>query len=112
MVQASTLKGLILSGGTGSRLRPFTYSTAKQLLPLANKPVIYYVIEAMVDAGITEIGIIVGSAAQQIKERVGDGERFGATLTYIQQDAPRGLAHAVQTAQPFLGKDDFAVFLG
>jgi glucose-1-phosphate thymidylyltransferase len=112
MVQAATLKGLILSGGTGSRLRPFTYSTAKQLLPLANKPVIYYVIEAMVDAGITDIGIIVGSAAQQIKERVGDGQRFGASLTYIEQDAPRGLAHAVQTAQPFLGEDSFAVFLG
>lgn len=108
----ASLKGLILSGGTGSRLRPFTYSTAKQLLPLANKPVISYVVEAMVDAGIRDIGIVVGSHGAQISEHLGDGSRFEATLTYIEQDAPRGLAHAVQCARAFLGEDDFAVFLG
>jgi glucose-1-phosphate thymidylyltransferase len=112
MVQGSNLKGLILSGGTGSRLRPFTYSTAKQLLPLANKPVIFYVVEAMVDAGITDIGVIVGHTGAQIEAHLGDGSKFGARLTYIEQDAPRGLAHAVQTAREFLGDDPFAVFLG
>lgn len=106
------LKGLILSGGTGSRLRPFTYSIAKQLLPLANKPVIFYVVEAMIDAGIRDIGIVVGSNGWQISEHLGDGSRYEARLTYIEQDAPRGLAHAVQCARPFLGDDDFAVFLG
>ena len=112
MVQGFHLKGLILSGGTGSRLRPFTYSTAKQLLPLANKPVISYVVEAMVEAGITDIGVIVGHTGAQIEAHLGDGSQFGANLTYIEQDAPRGLAHAVQTARPFLGVDPFAVFLG
>jgi len=112
MVQGFHLKGLILSGGTGSRLRPFTYSTAKQLLPLANKPVISYVVEAMVQAGITDIGVIVGHTGAQIEAHLGDGSQFGANLTYIEQDAPRGLAHAVQTARPFLGDNPFAVFLG
>jgi len=112
MIQGFHLKGLILSGGTGSRLRPFTYSTAKQLLPLANKPVISYVVEAMVEAGITDIGVIVGHTGAQIEAHLGDGTQFGANLTYIQQDAPRGLAHAVQTARPFLGDNPFAVFLG
>ena len=112
MTQGARLKGLVLSGGTGSRLRPFTYSTAKQLLPLANKPVLFYVIEAMVEAGITDIGVVVGSTAEQIKAALGDGRRFGAELSYVQQDAPRGLAHAVQTARPFLGDDPFVVFLG
>ncbi|HLG11601.1 MAG TPA: glucose-1-phosphate thymidylyltransferase [Dehalococcoidia bacterium] len=112
MAQGARLKGLVLSGGTGSRLRPFTYSTAKQLLPLANKPVLFYVIEAMVEAGITDIGVVVGSTAEQITAALGDGSRFGAELSYVPQDAPRGLAHAVQTARPFLGDDPFAVFLG
>ncbi len=112
MARGARLKGLVLSGGTGSRLRPFTYSIAKQLLPLANKPVLFYVVEAMVEAGITDIGVVVGSTAEQIKAALGDGRRFGAQLSYVQQDAPRGLAHAVQTAQPFLGDDPFAVFLG
>ena len=110
--QSATLKGLILSGGTGSRLRPFTYSTAKQLLPLANKPVISYVLEAMVEAGITDIGVIVGANGHQIADHLGDGSRYGAALTYIEQDAPRGLAHAVQSARSFLGDEAFAVFLG
>jgi glucose-1-phosphate thymidylyltransferase len=112
MAQGAHLKGLVLSGGTGSRLRPFTYSTAKQLLPLANKPVLFYIIEAMVEAGITDIGVVVGSTAEQIKAALGDGSRFGAELAYVQQDAPRGLAHAVQTARPFLGDSQFSVFLG
>jgi glucose-1-phosphate thymidylyltransferase len=93
-------------------LRPFTYSTPKQLLPLANKPVLFYVIEAMVEAGITDIGVVVGATAGQIEAALGDGSRFGAQLRFVQQDAPRGLAHAVQTARPFLGDDPFAVFLG
>jgi glucose-1-phosphate thymidylyltransferase len=112
MAHSADLKGLVLSGGTGSRLRPFTYSTAKQLLPLANKPVLFYVIEAMVAAGIMDIGVVVGSTAEQIRAALGDGSAFGARLSYVQQDAPRGLAHAVQTARPFLGDDPFAVFLG
>jgi len=112
MTQGARLKGLVLSGGTGSRLRPFTYSTAKQLLPLANKPVIFYVIESLVQAGIREIGVVVGGAAEQIQGALGDGSSFGAELTYIYQAAPRGLAHAVQTAEPFLGEDPFVVFLG
>lgn len=112
MSGGSQLKGLVLSGGTGSRLRPFTYSTAKQLLPLANKPVLFYVIESLVAAGITDIGVVVGSTADQIKEALGDGSRFGAELMFVQQDAPRGLAHAVQTARPFLGDQPFSVFLG
>lgn len=112
MAQGSRLKGLVLSGGTGSRLRPFTYSTPKQLLPLANQPVLFYVIEAMVEAGITDICVVVGSTGEQIEAALGDGSRFGARLSYVQQDAPRGLAHAVQTARPFLGDEPFAVFLG
>jgi glucose-1-phosphate thymidylyltransferase len=111
-VASGYLKGLILAGGTGSRLRPFTHSLPKQLLPLANRPVLAYVVESMIEAGIKEIGIVVNARSTQIACALGDGSRYGARFTYIEQDAPRGLAHAVQVARPFLGETPFAVVLG
>ncbi|PJF35721.1 MAG: glucose-1-phosphate thymidylyltransferase [Candidatus Thermofonsia Clade 1 bacterium] len=106
------MKGLILSGGKGTRLYPLTYTRAKQMMPLANKPVLFRVIETIRDAGITEIGIIVGDTAPEIREAVGDGSRFGVRVTYIPQDAPRGLAHAVHIGRDFIGDERFVVFLG
>ena len=106
------MKGLILSGGKGSRLRPFTYTNAKQLVPIANKPVLFYAIEQLVEAGITDIGIIVGDTAEQVKAAVGDGSQFGSKVTFIQQDAPLGIAHAVATAQGYLGETPFVLYLG
>jgi glucose-1-phosphate thymidylyltransferase len=106
------MKGLILSGGKGTRLYPITYTRAKQLVPVANKPVLFRVIEAIRDAGIDDIGIVVGDTASEIKEAVGTGRRWGIKITYIQQEAPLGLAHAVKVSQDYLGTDKFVMFLG
>jgi glucose-1-phosphate thymidylyltransferase len=106
------MKALILAGGAGTRLRPITHTSAKQLVPVANKPILFYGIEAMVEAGITEIGVIVGDTRAEVMAALGDGSRWGATITFIPQDAPLGLAHCVLIAADFLGDDDFVMYLG
>ena len=106
------MKGLILSGGRGTRLRPITFTSAKQLVPVANKPILFYGIEALAASGIRDIGIVVGDTRQEIREAVGDGSRFGVSVTYIEQSAPLGLAHAVQVSESFLGEEPFCMYLG
>lgn len=106
------LKGLILAGGAGTRLRPITHTSAKQLVPVANKPILFYGLEAFAEAGVTDIGIIVGDTEEEIREAVGDGSAWGVRITYIRQEAPLGLAHAVLTAADYLGDDPFVMYLG
>ena len=106
------MKALVLAGGAGTRLRPITHTSAKQLVPVANKPVLDYGLDAISDAGIRDVGIIVGDTAQEIRDHVGDGSQFGIRATFIQQDEPLGLAHAVLTAADFLGDDHFVMYLG
>ncbi|UCD84416.1 MAG: glucose-1-phosphate thymidylyltransferase [Deltaproteobacteria bacterium] len=106
------MKGLILSGGKGTRLRPITHTGAKQLVPVANKPILFYGIEAIRDAGIEQIGIVVGDTHREIREAVGDGSRWGVKITYIEQEAPLGLAHAVMVSEDFLREEPFVMYLG
>ncbi len=107
------LKGLILSGGKGTRLRPITHTSAKQLVPVANKPVLFYGIEAMAEAGINDVGIVIApETGREIEEAAGDGSQFGVRISYILQQEPLGLAHAVLTAEPYLGASPFVMYLG
>ncbi len=106
------MKGLVLSGGTGTRLRPLTHTSAKQLIPVANKPVLFYALEDVRECGITDVGIIVGHTKDEVKAAVGDGSKFDINVTYIEQDHPGGLAHAVKTAEHFLKDDPFVMYLG
>ncbi|MGW0555414.1 glucose-1-phosphate thymidylyltransferase [Streptomyces sp. NPDC002926] len=106
------MKALVLAGGSGTRLRPFSYSMPKQLIPIANTPVLVHVLQGVRDLGVTEVGVIVGNRGPEIEAVLGDGSRFGLRITYIPQDAPRGLAHTVSIARDFLGDDDFVMYLG
>jgi glucose-1-phosphate thymidylyltransferase len=106
------VKALVLAGGSGTRLRPITHTSAKQLVPVANKPVLFYGLEAIRDAGITQVGIVVGDTEPAIRAAVDSGQAFGLEVTYIRQSAPLGLAHAVLVAKDFLGDDDFVMYLG
>jgi len=106
------MKGLILSGGKGTRLRPLTFTQAKQLVPVANKPVLFYGIEALKEAGIKDIGIVVGDTKKEIEEAAGDGSRWDIKISYIEQDKPLGLAHAVKISADFLKGDSFVMYLG
>jgi len=106
------MKALVLSGGKGTRLRPITHTSAKQLVPIANKPILFYGLEAIAEAGIKDVGIIVGDTKVEIKEAVGNGEKWKLNVTYIEQEAPLGLAHAVKIAEDFIANEDFVMYLG
>lgn len=106
------MKGLILAGGTGTRLRPITYSQSKQLIPVANKPILFYGLEALAAAGILDVGMIVGDTEQEIRAAVRDGSDWGLRVQYIRQEAPLGIAHAVLVAQEYLGDEEFVMYLG
>ncbi len=106
------MKALIPSGGAGTRLRPITHTSAKQLVPIANKPILFYGLEALAAAGVREVGLVVGDTAPEIQEAVGDGSAWGIEVTYIPQEAPLGLAHTVLISREFLGEDDFVMYLG
>src|SRR5213592_4143418 len=106
------MKALVLSGGEGSRLRPITHTNAKQLIPIANKPVLFYALESIAAAGITDVGIVVGHTSSEVEAAVGDGSAWGARVTYVQQDRPLGLAHAILTARDYLGDEPFVMYLG
>ncbi|MEU6714056.1 glucose-1-phosphate thymidylyltransferase [Nonomuraea sp. NPDC046802] len=106
------MRALVLAGGTGSRLRPFSYSIPKQLIPIANRPVLAHVLDNIRALGVEQVGVIVGDGSRQIREEIGDGSRFGLAVTYIPQERPLGLAHCVAIARPFLGDDDFVMYLG
>jgi len=106
------VRALILAGGAGTRLRPITHTRAKQLVPVANKPILFYGLEEIAEAGIKEVGIVVGDTADEVKGAVGNGSAWGISVTYIPQEAPLGLAHAVLIARDFLGDDDFVMYLG
>jgi glucose-1-phosphate thymidylyltransferase len=106
------MKAVILSGGKGTRLRPITHTNAKQLVPVANKPILFYGIEEIVRAGIRDVGIVIGDTGNEIKKAVGDGKKWGIKVTYIQQESPLGLAHAVKICKEFTKRDSFVVFLG
>jgi glucose-1-phosphate thymidylyltransferase len=106
------MKALIPSGGAGTRLRPITHTSAKQLVPIANKPILFYGLEALAEAGVREVGLVVGDTAPEIEEAVGDGSPWGIEVTYIPQEAPLGLAHTVLISRDFLGEDDFVMYLG
>ncbi len=106
------MKALVLSGGKGTRLRPITHTNAKQLVPIANKPILFYAIESIKEAGIKDVGVVVGDTKEEIKAALGDGSKWGVKITYIEQEAPLGLAHAVKSAKGFIDGDDFVMFLG
>ena len=106
------LKGLLLAGGKGTRLRPFTYTGAKQLVALANRPILFHAIDQLTTCGITDLGIVVGETKDEVMAAVGDGSQFGAKITFIEQSAPLGIAHAVKIAEDLIGTDPFVLFLG
>src|SRR4030065_492735 len=106
------MKGLVLSGGKGTRLRPVTFTSAKQLLPIANKPVLFYCLEQLAEAGVTDVGIVVGETKEEIRQAVGEGGALGIRATYIEQDRPGGLAHAVMVSERFIKDDPFIMVLG
>jgi glucose-1-phosphate thymidylyltransferase len=106
------MKGLILAGGLGSRLRPITHTHSKQLIPVANKPILFYGLEAIAETGIEDVGIVVGETEEEIRGALGDGSRWGLRIAYIRQESPLGLAHAVLTAQEYIGDEDFVMYLG